>query len=133
MNASSACSRDDCADWHVQAQRRGPEVAVRPEGANHLWRKKPPRELSIDLVADERLGRVTGRPEPGLNRIDFGHYGPDRWLTGFLAGQRGTLPMPWKETCVMDEKLAFIAEYLRGELPMTVLCERYGISRELAT
>lgn len=38
----------------------GPEMAVRPEGANHQWRKIPPRELSIDLVADERLGRVTG-------------------------------------------------------------------------
>jgi hypothetical protein len=38
-----------------------PLLAVRPEGANHLWRKNPPRELSIDLVADERLGRVTGR------------------------------------------------------------------------
>ena len=36
-------------------------LAVRPEGANHLWRKNPPRELSIDLVADERLDRVTGR------------------------------------------------------------------------
>ena len=36
-------------------------LAVRPEGANHLWRRNPPRELSIDLVADERLGRVTGR------------------------------------------------------------------------
>jgi hypothetical protein len=36
-------------------------LAVRPEGANHQWRKIPPRELSIDLVADERLGRVTGR------------------------------------------------------------------------
>ena len=34
--------------------------------------------------------------------------------------------MPWKETCVMDEKTAFIAECLRGELPMTALCERYG-------
>jgi hypothetical protein len=33
-------------------------LAVRPEGANHLWRKNPPRELSIDLVADEPLGRV---------------------------------------------------------------------------
>ena len=39
----------------------GPLMAVRPEGANYLWRKNPPRELSIDLVADERLGRVTGR------------------------------------------------------------------------
>ena len=38
--------------------------------------------------------------------------------------------MPWKETCVMDEKTAFIAECLRGELPMTALCERYGISRD---
>jgi hypothetical protein len=35
-------------------------MAVRPEGANYLWRKNPSRELSIDLVADERLGRVTG-------------------------------------------------------------------------
>jgi len=33
---------------------------MRPEGANHQWRKSPSRELSIDLVADERLGRVTG-------------------------------------------------------------------------
>ena len=39
----------------------GPVMAVRPEGADHQWRKIPPRELSIDLVADERFGRVTGR------------------------------------------------------------------------
>src|SRR6185437_9745357 len=38
--------------------------------------------------------------------------------------------MPWKETCVLDEKLAFVAECLRGELPMTALCERFGISRD---
>jgi putative transposase len=30
----------------------------------------------------------------------------------------------------MDEKTAFIAECLQGELPMTALCERYGISRD---
>ena len=41
--------------------------------------------------------------------------------------------MPWKETCVMDEKTAFIAECLRGELPMTALCERYGIAAIPAT
>jgi hypothetical protein len=34
---------------------------VRPEGACHQWRKIPPRELSIDLVADERFGRAIGR------------------------------------------------------------------------
>src|SRR6266566_4117298 len=38
-------------------------LAVRPEGADHQWRENPPRELSIDLVADERLGWVTGRAE----------------------------------------------------------------------
>jgi inorganic phosphate transporter, PiT family len=34
---------------------------VRPDGACCQWRKIPPRELSIDLVADERIGWVTGR------------------------------------------------------------------------
>jgi len=38
-------------------------MAVRPEGANHQWRKIPPRELSIDLEADERLGWETGQVE----------------------------------------------------------------------
>ena len=38
--------------------------------------------------------------------------------------------MPWKETCRMDEKLVFVADCLRGELPMTALCEDYGISRK---
>jgi hypothetical protein len=35
-------------------------MAVRPDGANYLWREISSRELSIDLVADERLGRATG-------------------------------------------------------------------------
>lgn len=38
--------------------------------------------------------------------------------------------MPWKETSRMDEKLWFVAACLRDEEPMTVLCERYGISRQ---
>jgi len=47
---------------YQQAAGRLPHLRpVRPEGANHQWRKIPPRELSIDLVADERFGRVTGR------------------------------------------------------------------------
>jgi hypothetical protein len=36
---------------------------VRLEGARHQRRRIPHRELSIDLVADERLGRATGRAE----------------------------------------------------------------------
>src|ERR1700710_3065608 len=38
--------------------------------------------------------------------------------------------MPWKVTSAMDEKVMFISDCLRAEEPMTVLCERYGISRE---
>jgi transposase InsO family protein len=38
--------------------------------------------------------------------------------------------MPWKETCVMDERLAFVTDYLRGAMPMTALCTHYGISRK---
>ena len=38
--------------------------------------------------------------------------------------------MPWKATSVMDERIRFIAEVLRGEEPMTVPCARFGISRE---
>ncbi|NNG02857.1 MAG: helix-turn-helix domain containing protein, partial [Inquilinus sp.] len=30
----------------------------------------------------------------------------------------------------MDQRLAFVTEYLRGEVPMTQLCERYEISRK---
>ena len=36
---------------------------VRLEGANHLWRRVPPSELSIELVADGRRGRATGPAE----------------------------------------------------------------------
>jgi len=36
---------------------------VRLEGVHHQWRRVPPRELSIDLVADKRLGWVTSWAE----------------------------------------------------------------------
>ena len=38
--------------------------------------------------------------------------------------------MPWKETCPMDEKMSFVADCLRGDVPMAALCENYGISRK---
>ena len=37
--------------------------SVRPDGARHQWRKVPPRELSVDLVADERPVWATRRVE----------------------------------------------------------------------
>jgi putative transposase len=38
--------------------------------------------------------------------------------------------MAWNETTPMDQKMQFIADYLRAELSMTELCELYGISRK---
>ena len=38
--------------------------------------------------------------------------------------------MPWLETKAMDQKLRFIAACQEGLEPMTVLCERFGISRQ---
>ena len=38
--------------------------------------------------------------------------------------------MPWSETTPMDQKMQFIADYLRQSLSMTELCELYGISRK---
>ena len=52
---------DPAALWGEASEMERRLLAVRPEGADHQWRKIPPGELSIDLVADERFGRVTGR------------------------------------------------------------------------
>ena len=37
--------------------------------------------------------------------------------------------MPWKETCAMDQRLRFVADWLSGEYSKRALCEAYGISR----
>lgn len=38
--------------------------------------------------------------------------------------------MPWKALSVSEEKLQFVAECLSGDEPMSVLCARWGISRQ---
>ena len=74
-----------------------------------------PEQAHEGLADAELLAAMrAGSSAAGPNRIDIGHYGPERCLTGFLGRQRGTLPMPWKETCVMDEKTAFIADVCEG-------------------
>src|SRR5215469_2066068 len=51
------------------------------------------------------------------------------WVTG-LNCRQGDLPMPWRATCQMDERIQFIARVLAGEDEMTVLCREYGVSRK---
>jgi putative transposase len=38
--------------------------------------------------------------------------------------------MPWRETCVDDEKLRLVAAYLEGDVGMSELCARHGVSRQ---
>ncbi|MEO3435615.1 integrase core domain-containing protein [Inquilinus sp. CAU 1745] len=38
--------------------------------------------------------------------------------------------MPWRETCVMDQRLRFVSACLAGEESMSELCRQYGISRK---
>lgn len=38
--------------------------------------------------------------------------------------------MPWKAVSEMEEKVRFVSAYLSGEAPLSVLCERHGISRQ---
>ena len=38
--------------------------------------------------------------------------------------------MPWRESCVMDERIRFVVEHLSGDWTMSELCDRYGISRQ---
>lgn len=38
--------------------------------------------------------------------------------------------MPWRETKPMDQRMQFIADYLRQSLSMSELCQLYGVSRK---
>ncbi|MBI3607851.1 MAG: transposase [Nitrospirae bacterium] len=38
--------------------------------------------------------------------------------------------MPWSQTSPMDQRIQFIADYLREALSMTELCDLYGVSRK---
>jgi transposase InsO family protein len=38
--------------------------------------------------------------------------------------------MPWRETCVVDERVRFIAALREAEEPFAVICERFEISRK---
>ena len=38
--------------------------------------------------------------------------------------------MPWSETSPMDERVQFVTDARRGQVEMSVLCDRYGIARK---
>jgi hypothetical protein len=38
--------------------------------------------------------------------------------------------MPWRETCVVDERVRFIAALREADEPFAVICKRFEISRK---
>ena len=38
--------------------------------------------------------------------------------------------MPWKETCVMDQRMGFIVAHEAGDESVAALCRHFGISRK---
>jgi putative transposase len=40
--------------------------------------------------------------------------------------------LPWKDTSPMQQRKAFIDEYLRKEHSVSELCRRFGVSRKTA-
>src|SRR4029077_5411786 len=91
------------------------------------------RRISPTFTPPAPGGGGEGRGEGvlnGLDRIHIGQFRPGRYLTGFPVRQGGPLPMPWKETCAMDEKMSCIVARLKGDMTMTELCEQFGVSRD---
>jgi len=67
-----------------------------PYGAEHQWRKIPPRQLSVELVAGKRLVQVTG----GLEPCDKGRRGRSSDPAGRNASEAraGLERAPWMPT-----------------------------------
>src|SRR5213595_1007853 len=50
----------------------------------------------------------------------------------YIASARRRVPMPWKETSAMDQRIKLIADWLSGDYCKSELCRSYGISRPTA-
>src|SRR5258706_4967021 len=50
----------------------------------------------------------------------------------YIASARRRMPMPWKETSAMDQRIQLIADWLSGDYCKNELCGIYGISRPTA-
>src|ERR1700733_13136314 len=55
---------------------------------------------------------------------------PDRHGVTALRASRYLREMPWKASSPMDQRLLFIAEYVKDEESVSELCRRFGISRK---
>jgi transposase InsO family protein len=77
-----------------------------------------------------RQEQAADAPKPrGKNAI---RYVLSSWVTKTPKGMGYTLAMPWKETCVIDERMILISEHLTGDYTLRQLAQRRGVSRKTA-
>src|SRR6266404_9853332 len=50
----------------------------------------------------------------------------------YSGSARRRLPMPWKESSAMEQRIQLIADWLSGDYSKSELCRGYGISRPTA-
>src|SRR5437763_4802187 len=65
----------------------------------------------------------------GTNRVDPRQIRPGGLSTGQTASEGGP-PMPFSETCRMEERIRMLTEYDTGNWSVLDLCRRYGICRD---
>lgn len=47
-----------------------------------------------------------------------------------LGYRQEVMPMPWKETCPMDQKIKMIGDYMSGDYTISKLARVYEVSRK---
>src|SRR6202022_4257778 len=80
--------------------------------------------LSLTKERSSRASRAAG-----TDRIDRGQSRPDRSRTGLTGHGEEESEMPWRETCMEQERESFVLAVLGGEMAMSRLCAVWGISR----
>jgi hypothetical protein len=73
MGALSILPRIDSSDFHFDSGHQKPVVDSAPQrGADRQWRKNPPMQILVGMVAIERLGWATGRVEASGQKSAIG-------------------------------------------------------------
>src|SRR5260221_4820760 len=84
----------------------------------------PPDEAGQG-ISSPRGERIKGLCDPGTLVTELSWDMGDRYIGISLEGM-----MPWRVTSVVDEKMAFIVDWRRGEATIAELCRRHGGSRK---
>lgn len=130
----SQCQSDSTA-WissRMKTQANGPQRRIRRWSCNRGHDESQVRFRGTITRNDPR--HDPSAPECLHSGKFTGGYRPGTWVTLQTRHMGDTLghsevPMPWKETCVMDERLGLVAAVHEKKETIAALCRRFGTSR----